>query len=238
MMEIITLGGLSFEVRRSTRRKKVSLTLDRGGELIIHAPDNLSTEELSLWTQSKLLWVHGKLALREELISPLHDPEYITGERFGFLGRTYRLLIVKEQKEPLYFDGISFLLREDARAEGMEHFRRWYIAKGMEWVTPRIKRIAPKVGVRPERIEIRDLGYRWGSCGKNQVLYFNWKGLQLPVRLLDYLLLHELAHLMEPNHTSEFRRILERALPDWKQRKEELRCKARDLFWCGVMTGG
>jgi len=79
--------------------------------------------------------------------------------------------------------------------------------------------------------------YRWGSCGKNQTLYFNWKGLQLPVRLLDYLLLHELIHLAVPNHSPAFWRSLDRALPDWKQRKDELLVKARDLFWCGVMEG-
>jgi predicted metal-dependent hydrolase len=94
------------------------------------------------------------------------------------------------------------------------------------------------VGVIPDRIKVRDLGYRWGSCGTNRVLFFNWKGLQLPVRLLDYLLLHELTHLIEPNHSADFWRILDRALPEWKQRKEELRNKARDLFWCGVISDG
>ena len=222
MTEVLTIGGLTFEVRRSLRRKNISLTLDRGGGLVIHTPDNLTTDELSRWTQSKLLWVHGKLALREEMTSQVRDPEFVTGERFSYLGRTYRLMVVKSQEESLSFNGSSFLLREDARPEAVEHFRRWYITKGSEWIMTRIQRLASKVGVHPTRIEVRDLGYRWGSCGKNQVLYFNWKGLQLPVRLLDYLLIHELAHIIEPNHNVEFWRILDRALPDWKQRKEEL----------------
>lgn len=234
MSDVLTIEGMDFEMRRSSRRKSVSLTVDRGGELVIHVPDNLSQEELSQWVSGKLLWIQGKLAHREKLVSHVRDPEYVTGERFGYLGRTYRLVVVRDQKDSLHFDGTSFQLREDARSSAVDHFRRWYISKGTEWVANRVLRLAPKVGVRPERIEIRDLGYRWGSCGKSQILYFNWKGLQFPVRLLDYILLHELAHLIEKNHSKEFWRILDRALPDWQQRKEEVQNKAREIFWCGA----
>lgn len=64
------------------------------------------------------------------------------------------------------------------------------------------------------------------------MIYFNWKLLQLPVRLADYILCHELAHLIEPNHSPEFWRVLERSLPDWRDRQEKLRTKATELYWC------
>lgn len=237
MTELLRIDDLVFEVRRSSRRKTLSLTVDRGGELVIHAPDTTADEELYQWANSKLLWVYRKLAIREEMSPQINEPEYVTGERFAYLGRTYRLMVVKVQEIPFQFNGSCFTIRQDARAAAQEHFRQWYISRGAEWIKNRIQRLAPKVGVTPARIEVRDLGFRWGSCGMHQTLYFNWKGLQLPVRFLDYLLLHELIHLIEPNHSPSFWGCLERALPDWKQRKEELKKKARDLFWCGVMEG-
>jgi predicted metal-dependent hydrolase len=76
--------------------------------------------------------------------------------------------------------------------------------------------------------------YRWGSCGRDGTIYLNWRVLQFPVRLVDYVLTHELCHLVEPSHNSEFQKALERALPDYEARKAELACCAADLFWCAA----
>jgi len=73
----------------------------------------------------------------------------------------------------------------------------------------------------------RELGYRWGSCGKHNILSFNWRLLQLPLRLIDYVVAHELAHLTQTRHDKQFWDSLDRALPDWRERNEDLRIKAR-----------
>lgn len=106
------------------------------------------------------------------------------------------------------------------------------LTSGREWLRERVRLLSRKLGVKAERVEVRDLGYRWGSCGKNGVVYFNWKLLQLPVRVTDYVIAHELAHLLEPQHGPELWRILDRSLPAWRMRCEELKIKARDIYWC------
>ena len=78
MIETLQLGGLDFEVRRSERRKTLGLTVDRGGELVAHVPAETSAEELSHWVNGKLLWVHRKLALKEETAPKMRAPEYIS----------------------------------------------------------------------------------------------------------------------------------------------------------------
>jgi predicted metal-dependent hydrolase len=176
--------------------------------------------------------VHRKLALKEQMASRVREPEYVTGESFSYLGRSYRLQLVAEQGEPLSFDGQRFCLRRDEQRAAAAHFRAWYIAAGKEWIGTRAELLAHRIGASPLRIEVRDLGFRWGSCGKNGVTYFNWKLLQLPVRLADYVLAHELAHLIEPHHGRDFWGILERSLPDWRERQEDLRKKAADIYWC------
>jgi predicted metal-dependent hydrolase len=197
--------------------------VDRGGELRLHAPENTPEQELARWTRSKLLWVHRALARKEMLAPKVRAPEFVSGENFSYLGQNYRLKIVRDAAEPLHFDGNHFWLAEDARSEAEVHFRRWYIHTGRAWLRERTTTLARKTGTPASRIEVRELGFHWGSCGKNGVLLFNWRLLQLPVRLIDYIIVHELVHLQEPHHGPEFWKAIDRALPTWRQLKDTLR---------------
>ncbi len=232
MSETLELQGLTFEVRRSARRRTLSLTVDRGGELVLHTPLEAGRDEMAAWARSKLLWVHRKLALKQEVAPKTLSPEYVTGETFAYLGRRYRLVLVTDQKDALRFDGTRFLLRRDARPADA-HFKHWYIAAGKAWLPQRVELLRSRTGPAPARMVVRDLGFRWGSCGRDGALYLTWRVLQLPVRVVDYVVIHELCHLVEPNHRPEFWLMLERALSDWRERKEELHRGTADIFWCG-----
>ncbi|MBI3245314.1 MAG: M48 family metallopeptidase [Deltaproteobacteria bacterium] len=222
MRETLEVGGLTFAVRRSLRRKTLGITVDRGGELVFHSPENTTEHELTTWARSKLVWVHRKLALKEALVPKGRGPEFVSGENFSYLGRNYRLKIVREPTEPLRFDGKHFWLAENALGEAETHFRHWYTRTGRDWLSQRTTTLARKTGADAARIEVRDLGFHWGSCGKNGVLFFDWRLLQLPVRLIDYVIIHELVHLQEPHHSPEFWQAVDRALPEWRETKDAL----------------
>ena len=232
MSETLQIGELAFEVRRSPRRRTLGLTIDRGGELVIYSPGATTPPELEKWARSKLLWVHRKLALKEELAPKRRGPEFVSGESFSYLGRSYRLAMTAQQEEPLRFDGHRFFLRRDARTAASDLFRRWYVSAGKEWLEKRMRLLARKTGCRPTEVEVRDLGFRWGSCSRSGVVLLNWRLLQLPVRLADYVIVHELTHLIEPHHGPAFWRALERSLPDWRERKNDLGTKAQEIYWC------
>lgn len=227
MNETLHIGGLDFEVRRSTRRKTLGLTVDRAGELVVHAPEDTPQPDLEKWVNSKLLWVHRKLLLKEEQTGLANRLEFVSGETVSYLGRNYRLRVVNRQDKPLHFDGQWFLLRRQDRSRAVELFRQWFIDTGSTWVQKRVKTWEPKTGRSPSRVVVDDLGFRWGSCGKNEVLYVNWRLLQMPVRLVDYVLVHEMIHLTERNHTKQFWQALERVLPDWRVRKDEMEANWR-----------
>ncbi len=222
MKETVTAGNLKFEIRRSSRRKKLGLTVDRGGELVVHSPATAGENELRQWIDKKLLWVHQKLLLKENHQGPTEPLEIVGGERIAYLGNNYRLKIVEMQDEPLWFDGEWSCLRKINQDQAPRHFQKWYQDKGGQWLTNRLKYWEPRSGGAPSGISIGDLGFRWGSCGRNGVLHFNWRLLQLPVRLIDYVIAHEFSHLHERNHTREFWRVLDRILPDWRERKSGL----------------
>ena len=231
MNEKIVVENLEFEIRRSSRRKTLGLTVDRGGELVVHSPATINENELRQWVERKLLWVHQKLLLKKEHLLSANRLEIVNGERIAYLGRNYRLKIVEEQDKPLTFDGQWFNLCRTNREDAPKHFKKWYQDKGTHWLTERIKYWEPKAGITPSGILVKGLGFRWGSCGKNGVLNFNWRLLQLQVRLIDYVITHELVHLHEHNHTPEFWRILGRVLPDWRIRKDELSMIKAEMDW-------
>jgi predicted metal-dependent hydrolase len=231
MNEVLMVENLEFEVRRSPRRKTMGLTVDHAGELIVHSPIATGKTELAKWVESKLLWVHQKLLQKDNYPSGTKSHEPVSGECIAYLGQNYRLNIVKKQSVPLRFEGQWFTLREKDRLEAAKHFQSWYQEKGGEWIGERVKFWEPKVGIATAKIVVTNLGFRWGSCGKNKALFFNWRLLQLPVRLVDYVIVHELVHLIERNHTKEYWRTLERILPDWRERKEELSRNRAEMRW-------
>lgn len=231
MNEVLVIDNLEFEVRRSSRRKTLGLTVDRAGELIVHAPETASRDELNRWVEKKLLWVHQKRLLKNENGQKTNRLELVSGECIAYLGKNYRLKIIKDQPVPLRFDGHWFLLREKDRPDAPAHFQRWYQETGAEWLKKRIKIWEPRTGTSASKIAVSDLGFRWGSCGKIGTLNFNWRLLQLPVRLIDYVIVHELVHLHEHNHTPEFWRIIGRVIPDWQERKDELSRRRPEMVW-------
>ena len=230
MTETLQVGGLRFEVRRSERRKTLGLTVDRAGELVAHAPAATSADELSRWISKKLLWAHRKLALKQEAAPRMRGPEYVTGEAFCYLGRRYRLKIVELQKQPLQFDGSRFTLRRDAQPAGFPFPAM--VSPGRNALASAQSRYAlTRTETKPARVQVRDLGFRQR---KNGVLFFNWKVLQLPVQLVDYIMAHELVHLGERHHSPAFWEALARAMPDWQKRKDALASQAKDYLVFGL----
>src|SRR5262249_39604925 len=145
-----------------------------------------------------------------------------SGECYFFLGKNYRLRGVDVGDESLRLGGSWFLLRRGGRAAAAAHFKQWYLANGLPWISTRVEMWQPRGPAEVSGIAVGDLGFRWGSCGKNRALRFNWRLLQLPVRLIDYVIVHELAHLLIHNHSPEFWRVMDRTLPDWEERKTAL----------------
>ena len=221
-MTRLEVDDLEFEVRLSDRRKTLQVTVDRAGELVLAAPRGADETKLRDFVRSKRYWIYKKLAEKEQLQRPIPRKEYVNGEGFLYLGRSYMLRIVEIQNEPLKLVNGRFCLRRDEVDHGREHFIRWYSSRGKDWLAAKANEYSPRMEVNPAGVKVQDLGYRWGSCGKGNWLYFNWKTMLLPRTIAEYVVVHELVHLHEAHHTPEFWRRLERAMPDYERRKQWL----------------
>lgn len=130
--------------------------------------------------------------------------ELVGGKGFAYLGRSYRLKLVDEQSVALKLATGRFRLR---------------IQYPHGWLAQRMADFRNHMAISPDRVKVQDLGYRWGSCGKGDWLYFHRKITLLPAPIAEYVLVHELAHLHEPHHTPEFWLRVERAITDYARRK-------------------
>jgi len=218
-MTSLTVGDLHFEVRRSPRRKSVQITVDRSGELLLSAPEVCPTRVMERFIREKRFWIYTKLAEKEALGFSLPTKRYVSGEGFPYLGRSYRLLLIDSQRSPVKLEQGRFKMARSAAGAGREHMVRWYTAHAKPWLTKLVAAYQRRLGVGPAGISVQDLGYRWGSCGKGGRLYFHWRTILLPPRIVEYIAVHELVHLQHPHHTPQFWARVERVMPDFALRK-------------------
>lgn len=218
----LTVKDLRFELRRSTRRRALEITVERDGALVLSAPPEATDLQLRDFVQRKRMWVYKQLARRDALPDLAPAKAFVDGEGFSYLGRSYRLRLVPESDAAVKLAGGRFIMPKPLAAGGREHLIRWYRDHAQPWLAARVEDFSARMEVAPAGVRVQDLGYRWGSCGKGGWLYFHWKAILLPARIAEYLVVHELAHLHEPHHTPEFWRRVERAMPDFEAKKEWL----------------
>ncbi len=215
----IQMDDLQFTIRRSARRRTMQITIERTGELILSAPPDVDIAQLRDFVRERRFWIYTKLAEKDRLQRQVPRKEFVGGEGFLYLGRSHRLKFIETQDAPLKLVNGRFALRHDDLAGAREHFIRWYGERARVWLSGRVAEYQSRMEVTPAGVKVQDLGFRWGSCGKGDWLYFHWKTILLPARIAEYVVVHEMAHLHEPHHTPAFWLRVERAMPDFAQRK-------------------
>jgi predicted metal-dependent hydrolase len=218
----LVVDDLQLAVRRSSRRRTLEITMERSGALVVSAPPEADEAQLRDFVREKRFWIYTKLAEKERLQRQIPRKEFVSGEGFLYLGRSHRLKLVAQQDVPLKLSAGRFALAREAVPQAREHFVRWYTERARVWLTGKVAEYQCQMEVSPAGVKVQDLGYRWGSCGKGDWLYFHWKTILLPARIAEYVVVHEIAHLHEPHHTPAFWLRVERAMPDYAQRKDWL----------------
>jgi predicted metal-dependent hydrolase len=220
--EVVVIDDLRFALKRSSRRKTLEIGVDRQGELTLAVPTECSSAKIERFARDRKFWVYTKLAEKERLFKPRPQKEFIEGEGFLYLGRSYRLKYVQDQPEAFKLVNGRLCARVPLSGKTRKFLVDWYSERLKNILTERMRGIEVDVGNHPTGVRVQDLGFRWGSCGKAGNVYFHWKVAMLPLRIVDYVITHELVHLRIPHHTPEFWRKLERVMPDYEQRKEWL----------------
>lgn len=213
---------IKFSLKQS-KRKTTSIFIERDGCVTVLAPETYSLTKIEEILEEKRSWIYRNLAEWEDLNRTKIEREFVSGEGFPYLGCNYRLKLVNEQQESLLLKSGCFFMRRDKSQDGADLFKEFYKKKGVERLHKRVEHFAPKLGVKYGTIRVMELQHRWASCTSVGDLNFHWKCMMAPLAVIDYIVVHELAHLRHPNHSPAFWNEVDKVLPDYSKHVSWLR---------------
>jgi predicted metal-dependent hydrolase len=166
----------------------------------------------------------GKSAwLRKEYEKISKTTNVLTRDAVMFDGRLLRIVFADDPEDRLVPDLVreEVAVRTADRNRLRELVRRWFLRETSAYVVMKVAELAPRVGAKPSRVDVREIG-KWGYCTRQKRLSFSWQLIALPERLREYVVLHELTHLLEFNHSPSFKKRLAAVCPDFRTREREL----------------
>ncbi len=229
---VINGNSVTYTVKRSPRARLVRLQIRPETGLTVVIPRHFDIERLPELLLSKGRWILNKSAeYLQDKARPTNYPA--DGDTVPYLGE--RLTIARCDSS----DGVEMAKREANRLvvnitlPGTSTLgsllKRWYLTQAAELMTAKAETLSMQIGVRFGKLIIRGQKTRWGSCSAKGTISFNWKLAAAPEPVIDYVVIHELAHLKEMNHSGKFWGIVARYCPQWRQHKRWLRDNEADL---------
>ncbi|MDB1124677.1 M48 family metallopeptidase [Vibrio algarum] len=223
--ELIHTEAYSVLVERTSRRKTASIKVDEG-EVIIIVPKLLQQDKIDKILVDKRSWIVEKLALYQAT-SPATIREYVSGESLPYLGRNYRLKVLTGDLTPTKLLNGRITVTVPEPSTQSHYVRRalvkWYKRHADKKIREKVWRYESLVGVETGVVRTKEFKSRWGSCTPYGDLEFNWVIVMAPNRVVDYVVVHELCHLIHHDHSPQFWKEVERVMPDYKEHKDWLR---------------
>jgi len=228
--------AIPYAIRRSSRRGTVSIAVEPSGRVVLTAPTETPVTRLDRGVRQKARWIVDRASRGREMLDPCAR-EFVSGETVRYLGRCYRLRVVSSEtlRSPHLERGWLVVTTEtdgpDRRQDVRKQVISWYRARAKPQLVERTAQWAEDVGVRIPELLIRDPARRWGSCDASGKIRLNWRIVQASGRLVDYVVVHELAHLVHRGHDTRFWSLVAKALPDYEARRKALREVGPSMVW-------
>jgi predicted metal-dependent hydrolase len=225
-----TVGMQYRLIRSDKRRKTLSLIVQQDGTLVVQAPSRTPVAEIDAFFLGKRSWIEARLRRIAEIPPNVPArPGDGLGPSLPFLGRTFPLVLV-DPRAPDTPPCFVFSLREDGfalNADLQRHGRAiaeaWYRRKAAIYLPRRVAHISGVGGLATAGVRISGARHRWGSCSCRDTLAFAWRLMMAPPEVVDYVVVHELAHIREKNHGRGFWKVVEGMMPDYAEHRSWLR---------------
>jgi len=208
-----------------SKRKTIALQVCNDSALIIKAPLRVSDAAIIEIVAKHSKWVEKK---KQEVLSRNInniEKKFVEGERFLYLGELYPLKIVQNSKSkiPLTLNGGYFYLQDNNINNNRDIFIAWYRLAARDKILQRAEWYAGNTGYRYKKAAISNAQKQWGSCTHSGNIYFPWRLIMAPVSVIDYVIVHELVHLVEKNHSKLFWDKVGLIMPDYKNKRKWLK---------------
>lgn len=215
-----------FELTYS-QRKTLGIVVRPDRSVVVTAPEGSALESIEALVHKRGGWILKQQQELERYPEPQPERDYVSGESCAYLGRRYRLKVLESPKDIV--KPTRGWLHVYAQNNNPARIKRlvegWYRSRARQIFAKRLEICylrARHLGIPYPTLSIRTMEARWGSCPGPGRILLNTRLVQTPVACIDYVILHELCHLAEPNHTARFYELLSRMLPDWQKRREQL----------------
>ena len=228
------LFGLRVEVLRSKRKTSVLYIV--GDELQIRVPNRVRDRKIVEILETKERWIRNKvIQLQNQRIT--NKREFISGESFSLFGRNLYLKVLEGGKvgTQLIDDYLITTVRTseigDLRKSRIKtYLEKWYIHEAYQKLEEKVMRYSKIIRVSPREIKVRNYKTRWGSCDNKGRLTFNFHLIKAPHEIVDYVVIHELCHMIQPNHSKFFWNEVARFDPSFRNHKKWLKLNGADLM--------
>lgn len=210
---------MDYQMKRM-KRKTVGIYITKEGSVEVRAPYSAPKAEIDRFVREKEAWIlsHQAKALERKQMRDSYKIQ--PGGPVLFLGREYPS--ERSQNRAVSFNATGFLLPETSSEELRAALADFYRRAAKEYFPKAVERFAPLIGKSPKQVRITSAKTRWGSCSAKGGLNFSWRLMFAPPEEIDYVAVHELAHLIELNHSPRFWAIVEAILPDYRARRQAL----------------
>jgi predicted metal-dependent hydrolase len=229
---------IAYGIRRSEKRRTIALTIVPDLGVVLTAPLSVSVARLDRLVHNKARWIVERLRAVAG-VAPLAPREFVSGESIRYLGRQHRLRVLERiEPAPVRLDHGTFIVTvapgraSASRAAAVrERLVAWFREHAEPRLRDRAEHWARQMGLRPPQVVLAAQQKRWGSCTANGLVRLNWRIVQAPMSLIDYVVAHELVHLRRHEHSPAFWRALAVVMPEYEARRQALRELGPGLEW-------
>lgn len=220
---------IPYRIDFSTRRKTVAFIIERNGDVVVKAPEGFSVEKIAELVKKNRMQLYQKINHPQKIRTTKESTLQLNGRSILFGGKNYKVLVDKETIDKFTFNG-KFIISQNVSDQFSLKLRQWLMSEAKEKLTPKIIETAQKLGVEYNKITISDIQLRWGSCSPKNNININYRIIKAPAFVSNYIIVHELTHLIELNHTREFWQIVKTAYPKYEEARKWLLEKGEKLF--------
>jgi predicted metal-dependent hydrolase len=225
-MEIVQYGNtdIYYSVVYS-ERKTLGIVVNPDGSVIVKAPIGILKEKVSEKVTKRASWIIKQQDFFKSFGKKMPQRRYISGESHLYLGRQYRLYVKEGKPNSVSFKGRCFEIVCTSKDKAESLMTAWYKGRAKvkfaEIAEPIIQQFK-KYGVEPKSLYIQAMENRWGSCTAKQKIILNTELIKAPKPCIEYVITHEMCHLLHKNHTKAFYELLTNEMPDWEKWKNKL----------------
>lgn len=199
------MHNFSINIKRTDRKKTVSFQVERGLVKVL-VPEHLDKTKLDKIIKSKSKWIKNKLSKVDEIL-PIRKKDYVSGEDFMYLGKHYKLKVIKGQKYNVKISDkyLTLTIKSHTKDEKIKRLlKSWYYENAGNYLKEITSELSLKNNLDFKSVKVRNYRSRWGSCSSIGSIFYNWKIIMAPKKIIRYVVLHELAHTKIHNHSPRF----------------------------------